>query len=61
MIYSGRKLFGFRELLRRKHLKIKEPEEFQGTRVVGVTIAKERKEAKPFSSKSSQPTSYLSG
>jgi ferredoxin/flavodoxin len=61
MIYRGRKLFGFRELLRRKKIKIKEPEEFQGTRVAGEAIGKRRKEAKRFPNKSSQPTSYLGG
>ncbi len=30
MTYSGRRLFGFKELLKRKNIKIKEPEEFQG-------------------------------
>ena len=31
MRYRGKKLFGFRELLRRKNITIKEPEELQGT------------------------------
>lgn len=32
MEYKGRKLFGFKELLKRKHITIKEPEEFRNSK-----------------------------
>ncbi|RJQ84925.1 MAG: hypothetical protein C4519_03975 [Desulfobacteraceae bacterium] len=45
MVYNDKKLFGFRELLKRKNIMIKEPEEFQGNSLRGIGIGKAKKTA----------------